>query len=271
MYPHFFMNSLPLSRIMTHSDSPLPRNGGFQIIELLVVIFIISLLMALLLPALERGRDRARMVSCASQERQMLAAVQAYAIDNQERLPSGPPEIFHGSLTWEEVPSHVLYIQALDAWNGGGLLLNPYLADGEVFFSPGDGSEIRGTELPKLSTTVPNSDVEGSYLFRNLAQVSVNNIDDLGRNEAGGTARALMIDRNFDFGSPRKVNHNTRGVHVGYLDGHAEGISNEGEWFSVRQSDAGNLDDNIARREQIFVTADHAEGGDNPATAPSLP
>lgn len=47
---------------------------GFTLIELLVVIAIISLLMAMLLPALNRARGQARRVVCASQMRQLSMA-----------------------------------------------------------------------------------------------------------------------------------------------------------------------------------------------------
>ncbi len=54
---------------------------AFTLIELLVVISIISLLVAILLPALASARESARRIQCASGVRQMLFAVVAYDTD----------------------------------------------------------------------------------------------------------------------------------------------------------------------------------------------
>ena len=64
------------------------RRSAFSLVELLVVIGIIALLMAILLPAMNRARETARTVQCAAQFRQIGQAVYNYANSNRGMLPA---------------------------------------------------------------------------------------------------------------------------------------------------------------------------------------
>lgn len=58
--------------------------SGFTLIELLVVIAVISILAALLLPALQRARESAVYSECMSNQRQLFVIQNLYATDNDD-------------------------------------------------------------------------------------------------------------------------------------------------------------------------------------------
>jgi len=60
---------------------------AFTLIELLVVISIISLLIALLLPALQSAQEAGRMAACLSNQRQVALAFTSYLSDNNGWYP----------------------------------------------------------------------------------------------------------------------------------------------------------------------------------------
>lgn len=65
------------------------QRRAFTLVELLVVVAIILLLMAMLLPAIQRVRESANKVVCASHLRQIGQAVALYVASNQQLYPSG--------------------------------------------------------------------------------------------------------------------------------------------------------------------------------------
>ena len=62
------------------------KQKHFTLIELLVVIAIIAILAAMLLPALQKARERGKASGCVNNLKQLSAATQSYAGDNNDYL-----------------------------------------------------------------------------------------------------------------------------------------------------------------------------------------
>ncbi len=66
------------------------RTSLFTLIELLVVIAIIAILAAMLLPALQQARDRAKSTQCVGNLKQYGTGVMQYVDDYAGIFPEGP-------------------------------------------------------------------------------------------------------------------------------------------------------------------------------------
>ena len=74
-------------RKMLHTAEPCFIRSAFTLIELLVVIAIIAILAAMLLPALQQARERARSTTCVNNLKTVGVAVNNYMGDNRGFMP----------------------------------------------------------------------------------------------------------------------------------------------------------------------------------------
>ena len=78
-----------------------PKRHAFTLIELLVVIAIIAVLMAILMPALNRVREQGKRSTCLSNLKQLTLSWIMYADDNDDNLVNGDTGEYG---YWNETP-----------------------------------------------------------------------------------------------------------------------------------------------------------------------
>lgn len=82
---------------------------SFTLIELLIVIAIIAILSALLMPALQQSREKAKTIICASNLRQMNPAFYMYSSDFADYFPPGAVD---SGPVWPSIFNNFGYLKA---------------------------------------------------------------------------------------------------------------------------------------------------------------
>ena len=76
---------------------------GFSLLEVLVVVVIISILMGILFPAVQKAKRHANRLLTCSNQRQIVQAVTVYAVDNDDHFPNSVATIGEaGNWNWSE-------------------------------------------------------------------------------------------------------------------------------------------------------------------------
>ena len=137
------------------------KTRGFTLIELLVVIAVIAVLMGILMPALQKAREQAKLVSCSSNMRQVVLGLVTYGENNNGKLPPSPSYIRPGDyhrpheLNWNGNVMGRLNPNK-EGYHYAGRYLGNYLEDAAVFNCP-------LSAITKSTPWPPTGQAEGSY------------------------------------------------------------------------------------------------------------
>ncbi len=149
--------------------------SAYTLIELLTSIAIISVIMSILLPALNQVRRKSRVILGMNNQRQIVYAVNLFATDNEQRYPESVATLgYEDSYNWTE-PMMLTGYRARSPRlhrSMSGYLFN-YIKDAELLFCPNAPQKYKylqesweaGDDWDNPETPQIKDQVYGTYCF----------------------------------------------------------------------------------------------------------
>jgi prepilin-type N-terminal cleavage/methylation domain-containing protein len=204
---------------------------GFTLIELLVVIAIIAILAAILFPVFAQAREKARQISCLSNEKQVGLGIMQYLQDYDELYPQ--QQFYSNTVpnakwyTWETAIDP--YIKSLGiyrcpsnpyaSFSVDGVHSMSYVVNNGIFWNWNQGYKTLAAEIDQPADTLLVTENQGPWvatdadnvIFENVAQDYGWGLYPSGAPKPAANAGLLYV-------------HSDKMINTIYADGHAKAV-----------------------------------------------